>query len=176
MPRRPRAVGRAIAARGLRLVYGGAAVGLMGALADAALAAGGEVVGVIPRALVEREIAHAGLTELREVASMHERKATMADLSDGFLALPGGAGTLEEIFEVWTWAQLGHHRKPVGLLNVDGYFDLLAAFIEHQERELFIRPEHRDMLIVESDPARVLDRFASYRAPVVEKWIRTAER
>jgi uncharacterized protein (TIGR00730 family) len=171
-----REVGRAIAARGLRLVYGGASVGLMGALADAALQAGGEVVGVMPRALVEREIAHARLTELHEVASMHERKALMADLSDGFLALPGGAGTLEELFEVWTWAQLGHHKKPVGFLNVDGYYDLLAAFIEHQERELFIRPEHRDMLIVESAPARVLERFASYTPPAVEKWINRAER
>jgi hypothetical protein len=171
-----RAVGRAIAERGLRLVYGGASVGLMGALADAALQTGGEVVGVMPRALIEREIAHAGLTELHEVASMHERKALMADLSDGFLALPGGAGTLEEIFEVWTWAQLGHHKKPVGFLNVEGYYDLLAAFIEHQENELFIRPEHRYMLIVESEAARVLDRFASYVPPLVEKWIRRGER
>jgi hypothetical protein len=107
---------------------------------------------------------------------MHERKALMADLSDGFLALPGGAGTLEELFEVWTWAQLGHHKKPVGLLNVDGYYDLLVAFAEHQERESFIRPEHRNMLIVESDPERVLDRFASYVPPLVEKWIKRAER
>lgn len=170
-----REVGRAIATRGLRLVYGGASVGLMGALADSALAAGGEVVGVMPRALIEREIAHSGLAALHGVASMHERKALMADLSDAFLALPGGAGTLEELFEVWTWGQLGHHRKPVGLLNVDGYFDLLVAFIAHQERERFIRPEHRDMLIVEGDPARVLDRFASYVPPVVEKWLETGE-
>ena len=125
MRRRPRATGRAIARRGLKLVYGGAAVGLMGALADAALAAGGEVVGVIPGALVEREIAHAGLTELHPVKSMHERKSLMADLSDGFIALPGGAGTLEELFEIWTWAQLGHHRKPVGIVNVEGFFDAL---------------------------------------------------
>ena len=147
-----REVGRAIAERGLRLVYGGASVGLMGALADAALGAGGEVIGVMPRALIEREIEHKGLTELHEVASMHERKALMADLSDAFLALPGGAGTLEEVFEVWTWAQLGHHRKPVGLLNAGGYFDLLIAFLDHQRREKFVRPEHRDMLIVESRP------------------------
>jgi hypothetical protein len=171
-----REAGRTIAARGLRLVYGGASVGLMGALADSALAAGGEVVGVMPRALIEREIAHSGLTELHDVASMHERKALMADLSDGFLALPGGAGTLEELFEVWTWAQLGHHKKPVGLLNVDGYYDLLVAFAEHQERESFIRPEHRNMLIVESEAARVLERFASYVPPLVEKWIKRAER
>jgi hypothetical protein len=171
-----REAGRAIAARGLRLVYGGASVGLMGALADSALAAGGEVVGVMPRALIEREIAHARLTELHEVASMHARKALMADLSDGFLALPGGAGTLEELFEVWTWGQLGHHRKPVGLLNVGGYFDLLVAFVAHQERESFIRPEHRNMLIVESEPTRALDRFESYAPPVVEKWIKRGER
>ena len=157
-------------------IYGGAAVGLMGALADAALAAGGKVVGVIPKALVEREIAHAGLTELHAVKSMHERKAMMADRSDAFLALPGGAGTLEEMFEAWTWAQLGHHQKPVGLLNVAGFFDGLVAFLDHQCRERFIRAEHRDMLIVESDPDRLLDRFESYRPPVVEKWIRAAER
>jgi uncharacterized protein (TIGR00730 family) len=169
-------VGRAIAARGLSLVYGGAAVGLMGTLADAALAAGGKVIGVIPKALVEREIAHAGLTELHAVKSMHERKAMMADRSDAFLALPGGAGTLEEVFEAWTWAQLGHHQKPVGLLNVDGFFDDLIAFLDHQCRERFIRQEHRDMLIVESDPNRLLDRFAQYQPPVVEKWIRAAER
>jgi uncharacterized protein (TIGR00730 family) len=169
-------VGRVIAARGLALIYGGAAVGLMGTLADSALAAGGKVVGVIPKALVEREIAHAGLTELREVTSMHERKAIMADSSDAFLALPGGAGTLEEVFEAWTWAQLGHHQKPVGLLNVAGFFDGLVAFLDHQCRERFIRQEHRDMLIVESDANRLLDRFESYRPPVVEKWIRAAER
>jgi uncharacterized protein (TIGR00730 family) len=171
-----RSVGRAIARRGLTLVYGGAAVGLMGALADAALQAGGAVIGVIPQALVKREIAHPGLTELHEVASMHARKAMMADLADGFLMLPGGAGTLEEFFETWTWGQLGHHKKPVGLLNVDGYFDLLLAFLDQQQRELFMRPEHRDMLIAESDPARLLDRFESYEAPVVEKWIRAGER
>lgn len=169
-------VGRAIAARGLSLVFGGAAVGLMGTLADAALATGGKVIGVIPKALVEREIAHAGLSELHEVKSMHERKAMMADRSDAFLALPGGAGTLEEVFEAWTWAQLGHHQKPVGLLNVDGFFDDLIAFLDHQCRERFIREEHRDMLIVESDPNRLLDRFAEYQPPVVEKWIRAAER
>lgn len=170
------ATGRALAARGLTLVYGGAAVGLMGALSDAALDAGGKVIGVMPRALIEREIAHAHLTELREVASMHERKAMMADLSDAFLMLPGGAGTLEEFFEIWTWAQLGHHKKPVGFLNAGGYFDRLIAFLDHVRDERFIRPEHRDMLIVEADPARALDRFESYSAPVVEKWIRGGER
>jgi uncharacterized protein (TIGR00730 family) len=170
------ALGRAIAGRRMRLVYGGAKVGLMGTVADAALAAGGAVVGVIPEALVAREIAHDGLTETHAVKSMHERKALMADLSDGFIALPGGAGTLEETFEIWTWAQLGHHRKPVGLLNVDGFYDALIAFIDHQAAELFMRREHRDMLLVETDAERLLDRCASYKAPVVEKWIRRGER
>lgn len=170
-----REVGRALARRGLSLVYGGAAIGLMGALADAALDAGGTVIGVMPRALIEREIVHKGLSELHEVRSMHERKAMMADRSDAFLALPGGAGMLEETFEAWTWAQLGHHSKPVGLLNVDGFFDALLAFLDHQCRERFIRREHRDMLLVESDPGRLLERFAGYRPPVVEKWIRAGE-
>ena len=168
--------GRIIAGRGLTLVYGGSKGGLMGVLADAALAAGGKVIGVIPGALVEREIAHTGLTDLKPVASMHERKALMADLSDGFIALPGGAGTLEELFEVWTWAQLGHHRKPVGIVNAGGFFDALAAFLDHAERERFMRREHRDMLLVDDDPARLVDRFAAYEPPIVEKWIRREER
>jgi uncharacterized protein (TIGR00730 family) len=171
-----REAGTVIAARGLTLVYGGAAVGLMGALADAALSAGGKVVGVMPRALVAREIAHQHLSDLHEVGSMHERKARMADLSDAFLALPGGAGTLEELFEVWTWGQLGHHAKPVGVLNVAGYFDGLLAFLNHVTNERFMRREHRDMLIAETDPGVILDRFADYEAPVVEKWIRAGER
>jgi uncharacterized protein (TIGR00730 family) len=171
-----REAGTVIAARGLTLVYGGAAVGLMGALADAALSAGGKVVGVMPRALVAREIAHQHLSDLHEVGSMHERKARMADLSDAFLALPGGAGTLEELFEVWTWGQLGHHAKPVGVLNVAGYFDGLLAFLNHVTNERFMRREHRDMLIAETDPGAILDRFADYEAPVVEKWIRAGER
>ncbi len=170
------ATARAIAGRGLRLVYGGSKVGLMGVLADAALAAGGEVVGIIPGALAAREIAHAGLTELHTVKSMHERKALMADLSDVFVALPGGAGTLEETFEIWTWGQLGHHRKPVGLLNVEGFFDPLLAFLDHQASEGFMRQEHRSMLIVADAPATLLDRFEAYEAPVVEKWIRRGER
>ncbi len=171
-----RNVGQTIAEQGLRLIYGGAMVGLMGEVADAALAAGGEVIGVIPVALVEREIAHGGLTETHHVKSMHERKAMMADLSDAFLALPGGVGTLEELFEIWTWGQLGHHRKPVGILNVEGYFDPLLAFVDRQYSEGFMRHEHRDMLVVESDPARVLKRFSNYLAPAVAKWIRTGER
>lgn len=170
------ALGTTIARRGLRLVYGGAKVGLMGVVADAALAAGGKVTGVMPTALVQREVAHAGLTELREVGSMHERKKLMADLSDGFVALPGGAGTLEELFEIWTWAQLGHHRKPVGVLNVAGFFDGLLRFLDHQAEERFMRAEHRGMLLAGTDPAELLDRFATYQAPAVDKWIRRDER
>jgi uncharacterized protein (TIGR00730 family) len=169
-------LGRLIAARGLRLVYGGARVGLMGALADAALAAGAHVTGIMPIALVEKEIAHAGLTELRTVGSMHERKAMMADRSDAFLGLPGGAGTLEEVFEVWTWGQLGHHRKPVGLLNVAGFYDKLGAFLDHQMSERFVREEHRQMLAIESDPETLLDGFDSYEPPQVAKWIDRTER
>ncbi|MGQ7793792.1 LOG family protein [Faunimonas sp. B44] len=171
-----RAMGGRIAARGVRLVYGGAKAGLMGVVADAALEGGGEVVGIIPRALVEREIAHPGLTDLRIVESMHERKALMADLSDGFVALPGGAGTMEELFEVWTWGQLGYHRKPVGLLNAAGYFDRLLAFFDHQMAERFMRPAHRDMIVADSDPDRLLDRFDAYVAPTVTKWIGRDER
>lgn len=168
-------MGRAIAARGLRLVYGGAKVGLMGVLADSALAAGGAVLGVIPQALVAKEMAHPGLTRLDVVATMHERKARMAELSDGFVALPGGAGTLEEICEVWTWAQLGIHHKPVGFLNVAGYYDRLAAFLDHAVAEAFIKPALRDMLVFETGEERLLDRFGSYVAPSQPKWIRRPE-
>lgn len=171
-----KAMGAAIANRGMKLVYGGAHVGLMGAAADAALAAGGEVVGVIPTALVDLEVAHNGLSELHEVGSMHERKALMADLSDGFIALPGGAGTLEEVFEVWTWGQLGYHRKPVGFLNIAGYFDHLTAFLDHQCEERFMRQEHRRMLIFRTDPRELLDDFERYQPPQVEKWIADDER
>lgn len=171
-----RAMGTLLAERGIGLVYGGGRVGLMGTVADAAMAAGGEVIGVIPEGLMAREVGHAGLTELRVVRTMHERKALMADLSDGFVALPGGAGTLEEAFEIWTWAQLGHHRKPVGILNIDGFYDALVTFIDHQAAERFMRQEHRDMLMVEMQSERLLDRFESYTAPLVEKWIRRGER
>jgi uncharacterized protein (TIGR00730 family) len=143
--------------RGVRLVYGGASVGLMGALADEALAAGGEVIGVIPRALVEREIAHRGLTELRVVATMHERKATMAELADAFVALPGGLGTLEELFEVWTWGMLGLHAKPYGVLDTGGYYGPLVRFLDHARDEEFIRPAQRAMLSVRATPADLLD-------------------
>ncbi|SFQ19411.1 hypothetical protein SAMN05421810_105123 [Amycolatopsis arida] len=153
------ALGGLLAKRGIGLVYGGASVGTMSVVADAALAAGGEVYGVIPRQLVEWEVAHHGLTELRVVADMHERKATMAALSDAFLALPGGAGTLEELFEVWTWATLGLHRKPIGLVDVDGYYRGLVAFVDHMVTEGFLRPENRDLIAVDPDPAVLLDKF-----------------
>lgn len=169
------AFGTMIARRGLRLVYGGADVGLMGVVADAALAAGGEAIGVIPQALVEKEIAHSGLTRLEVVASMHERKARMAELSDAFVALPGGPGTLEEIFEVWTWGQLGFHEKPVGFLNVGGYYGALAAFFDHAVGEAFLQAPHRNMLLVREDGAEMLDAMAAYAAPAVEKWVGRAE-
>ncbi|OJX64932.1 MAG: Rossman fold protein, TIGR00730 family [Micrococcales bacterium 73-13] len=165
------ALGAELAARGIGVVYGGASVGLMGAIADAALAGGGEVIGVIPRSLMDKEIGHPGLTELRVVGSMHERKALMAELSDGFVALPGGAGTLEEIFEVWTWAQLGHHRKPCALYDVEGYYRPLAAFLDHVVEERFLKPVHRGMLIVEHDLDGLLAAIGDYRAPLADKWI-----
>jgi uncharacterized protein (TIGR00730 family) len=170
-----RAAGEAVAKRRLTLVYGGGKVGLMGELAEGALAAGGEVVGVMPEALIAREIGHDRLTALHVVKSMHARKALMADLADGFIALPGGAGTMEEFFEAWTWGQLGHHDKPVGLVNVDGFFDALVAFVRRQTEEKFMRVEHRDMLLVDADAGRLLDRFEGYRPPTVEKWIRRSE-
>ncbi len=140
-------------------------------VADAALAAGGDVIGVIPEGLLAREVAHTALPDLRVVGSMHERKALMADLADAFLAIPGGAGTLEEFFEVWTWAQLGIHDKPCGLLNIDGYFDGLLTFLDHAVAEQFLRREHRAMVLVDDDPERLLDRFASYRSSTIPKWI-----
>jgi uncharacterized protein (TIGR00730 family) len=164
-------LGRALAERGIGIVYGGASVGLMGMLADAALAAGGEVIGVIPQALIEREIGHRGLTELRIVGSMHERKALMAELADGFVALPGGVGTLEELFEVWTWAQLGLHAKPCALLDTDGFYAPLIAFLDHQVKAGFVREAHRDMLLTAHSPEELLTAFAAYRAPRVGKWL-----
>ncbi|MBA5779078.1 TIGR00730 family Rossman fold protein [Stappia sp. F7233] len=170
-----RAMGRAIAEEGLRLVYGGAKVGLMGAVADAALAAGGEVIGVLPIALAEKELAHEGLAGLHIVGSMHERKAKMADLSDAFVALPGGTGTLEEIFEVWTWGQLGYHRKPCGFLNATGYYDQLLAFLASSVEEAFVKPDMHAMLLVEDDPKRMIDAFRAYEPPKTPKWIKRDE-
>ena len=168
-------LGRVLAARKIGLVYGGAHVGLMGAVADAILASGGHATGVIPESLVAKEVAHTGLTELRIVSSMHERKALMADLADAFVALPGGWGTWEEFFEVLTWAQLGLHRKPCGLLNVSGYFDPLLSFVDHSVREGFVRREYRAMICVETSAAALLERFAAYVAPAVPKWIEQEE-
>jgi len=157
-------LGTVLAKRRIGLVYGGASIGLMGAVADAARAAGGEVIGVIPRALVEFEVAHTGLADLRIVASMHERKALMAELSEGFVALPGGIGTLEELFEVWTWGQLGSHRKPCALLNVAGFYDRLLGFLDFVADEAFLRPVHREMLLVAETPDILLEKLQVYRA------------
>ena len=166
-----RELGSELARRGLGLVYGGATVGLMGAVADAALAAGGHVTGVIPTQLVEKELAHGGVQDLRVVATMHERKALMATLADAFIALPGGMGTLEEMFEIVTWMQLGLHTKPSGLMDVAGYYKPLLAFLDHAVDVRFIRREHRAMLMVGSTPGALLDAFASFVPPRVEKWI-----
>jgi uncharacterized protein (TIGR00730 family) len=168
-------LGKALAQKGIWLVYGGASVGLMGAVADAVLANGGEVIGVIPEALQEKEIAHNGLSELHVVGTMHERKALMAELSDGFIAMPGGIGTLEELFEVWTWAQLGYHTKPCALFNVDGFYNSLATFLDNVVEEAFVRSKHREMLIVEHDVESLLTAIDRYEAPVVTKWISTSE-
>ncbi len=169
------ALGALLASRGIGLVYGGGNVGLMGVIADAALAAGGEVIGVIPRALADREVAHTGLADLRVVDSMHTRKAMMAELSDAFIAMPGGVGTFEELFEAVTWTQLGLHRKACGLLNVEGFYSPLVAFIDQAVTEGFIRPVHRTAIVVDDDPARLLDTLATIDLPDVPKWIKPDE-
>ena len=166
-----RKLAQSIAARRLRLVYGGGSIGLMGVLGEAALAAGTHVTGVTPRRLLEKEVVHRGLSELRVVETMLERKALMAELSDGFIALPGGLGTLDELFEMLTWTQLGLQRKPCALLDVDGYYGGLAAFLDHAVAQRFITPQHRAMLIVERDAEAVLDRLASAPLPDVSKWM-----
>jgi uncharacterized protein (TIGR00730 family) len=166
-----RALARLLADRRIGLVYGGGKVGLMGVLADTALAAGGEVIGVMPQALVDREIGHPALTELHVVGSMHERKALMAELSDAFVAVPGGIGTLEELIEVYTWSQLGIHSKACGVLNVRGYYDALAAFLDHAVDEGFLRPQHRAVLSVAAEPGELLDRLAAFEPPTVQKWL-----
>ena len=164
-------LGNAIAVRGWNLVYGGGNVGLMRVVADAALAAGGQVIGVIPQALMVKELAHGSLSELHVVASMHERKALMAERADGMIALPGGFGTLEEWFEVLTWSQLGFHAKPCGLLNVAGYYDPLLAFLDHTVDERFVQRAHRDMIIASTSSVDLLRMMAEFHAPVFEKWI-----
>uniref|UniRef100_A0A7V4G9R3 Cytokinin riboside 5'-monophosphate phosphoribohydrolase n=1 Tax=Desulfobacca acetoxidans TaxID=60893 RepID=A0A7V4G9R3_9BACT len=166
-----RELGAALARRGVGLVYGGGNLGLMGLLADAALAGGGQVIGVIPQALVDKELAHRGVSELRVVQSMHERKATMAELSDAFIALPGGLGTLEEFCEMLTWAQLGLHRKPCGLLNIAGFFNSFLSQIDHAVQTRFIRPEHQSFLLVEQTPDALLQRLSEAHPPATPKWI-----
>jgi uncharacterized protein (TIGR00730 family) len=166
-----RTLGEALARQGTELVFGGGRVGLMGVLANAVLAAGGRAIGVIPEALVAKELAHQGLSELRVVGSMHQRKALMAELSDAFLALPGGFGTLEEYCEVLTWAQLGLHAKPCGLLNVAGFYDALLDLFDHAVSEQFVPGPHRRLVLVEEDPQRLLDLLGGYRPPQVKKWI-----
>ena len=165
-----RALATTLADRGIGLVYGGGRVGLMGVLADTILEAGGEAIGVMPQSLIDREIGHRGLTELKVVDSMHERKAQMARLSDAFVAVPGGIGTLEELIEVYTWSQLGIHDKACGVLNVRGYYDHLAAFLDHAVTQGFLRPQHRAVLSVAGEPAELLDRLAAYEPPSVGKW------
>jgi uncharacterized protein (TIGR00730 family) len=166
-----RELARACAERGLGLVYGGGKVGLMGVLADAALAQGSEVIGVIPRALFDQEVAHTGVSKLEVVGSMHERKARMAELADAFLALPGGLGTLEELFEVWTWTQLGFHAKPCGLLDVAGYYAPLVSFLGSSVAEGFLLPEHRAALLVGTDAGALLDGLAAWRPLPLTKWL-----
>jgi uncharacterized protein (TIGR00730 family) len=170
-----RVLGGTLVRRGLGLVFGGGSVGLMGVLATAMLQAGGEVIGVIPRALMAKEIAHAGVTDIRVVASMHERKALMAELGDAFLALPGGYGTLEEFCEVLTWAQLGLHRKPCGLLNVNGYYNLLSAQLDHFVTEGFLSPLNRSLVLEDHDPERLLDLLAGFRSPIAQQWMDPSE-
>jgi len=164
-------LGREMAARGIELIYGGASIGVMGAIADSVIQHGGRAIGIIPHSLATREVAHSGLDELIVVNSMHERKAKMAERADGFIALPGGWGTIEEIFEMLTWAQLGFHDKPCGLLNVAGYYDHLSRFVEHTIDQLFVREAYRPMMMIEADVTTLLDRFLHYRAPQVKKWI-----
>jgi uncharacterized protein (TIGR00730 family) len=169
--RAARQLGAALASRGIGLVYGGGSIGLMGAVADAALEAGAPVVGVIPRALARREIAHHGLTRLEVVPSMHARKARMARLSDAFVAMPGGIGTLEELFEVLTWGYLGIHAKPTGLLDVGGYWKPLVRLLDHAVEEGFLRPEHRRLVVIDRSPDRLLARLLAHRVPAATRWI-----
>ena len=165
------ALGKLLAEEDIGLVYGGGNIGLMGVTADAMLAHGGEVIGVITEQLAGHGLGHAKLTELRIVPTMHERKAVMAELSDGFIALPGGIGTLEELFEAWTWSQLGVHAKPVACLNAGGFYDKLSQFLDHVVDEQFMKPVHRNVLIVESDPRALLAKLRDTPVPYVPKWL-----
>ncbi len=166
-----RVLAKELITRNIGLVYGGASVGIMGEIANTVLDGGGEVIGVIPQKLVDKEVSHNGLTELKVVNSMHERKAIMAEISDGFIALPGGLGTIEEIFEVLTWSQLGFHKKPCALLNIKQYYNSLSLFLDHAVEEQFIKSIHREMLLVEDDPCKLLDAMETYNPPSVDKWI-----
>jgi uncharacterized protein (TIGR00730 family) len=166
-----RGLGQLFVREGIGLVYGGASVGLMGAISDAVIDAGGEAIGVIPRDLVEKELASTRLRDLRVTSSMHERKAMMAELSDGFIALPGGIGTFEEMFEIWTWAQLGYHAKPIGMLNVAGFYDGLAAFLDRVVDEGFLKAKQRGMMLCESEPEKLLRAMSEYVPPIADKWI-----
>ncbi len=165
-----RQLAQAMVNRNIDLVYGGASVGIMGEIANAVLEEGGDVIGIIPKGLFKKEVAHTGITELREVGSMHERKSLMADLSDGFIALPGGLGTIEEIFEIITWSQLGMHRKPCGLLNVSHYYDKLIDFLDHAVSEQFIKAAYRSSILVDEDPNALLGKFEVYKSPETVKW------
>jgi uncharacterized protein (TIGR00730 family) len=165
-----KAFGRALVAADLGLVYGGGKVGLMGVIADTVMAEGGRAIGVIPELLVNKEVGHEGLSELHVVPDMHQRKKMMADLSDAFVALPGGAGTLEELFEVYTWAQLGYHHKPIGVLNIDGFYDPLIALLKHTVSEGFMRQTYFDLLQIDNDPAALIGKIARYHAPAQDKW------
>ena len=170
-----RALGRLLVQRGCGLVFGGGSVGLMGVVSDAVLEAGGEVIGVIPRSLATKELLHTGVPDMRVVDSMHDRNALMAELSDAFIALPGGFGTFEELFEVITWAQLGIHSKSVGLLNVGGFFDPLVRLIDHAIQEQFIKPQHRGLIVVEERPDVLLEQLERHRPPEVRKWMSPEE-
>jgi uncharacterized protein (TIGR00730 family) len=170
-----RGLARLLVDSDIRIVYGGASLGLMGVLADTAMEAGGEVIGIMPQALFDREIGHRGVSDLRVVASMHERKALMAELADAFIALPGGIGTLEELIEVYTWSQLGIHRKPLGVLNVNGYYDKLAGFLDDAVHQRFLPAQHRDVLIFEPDPETLLARMAGAETPTASKWLTEAD-
>jgi len=164
-----RQIGTLLAEKGIGLVYGGASIGVMGEVADAALKVGGEVIGIIPKVLAKKEIAHPNLSDLKVVESMHARKALMAEVSDGFIALPGGLGTFEELFEILTWAQLGLHAKPCGLLNVAHYYDKLVEFLKHAVGEQFIKKKHHALLLIDKDPTLLLAKFESFQAPKLEK-------
>lgn len=170
-----RTLGTVLAERGLTVVYGGGRTGLMGALADAAMAAGGEVIGVMPHGLVEREVSHQGITSLQIVDSMHERKAMIAEMADAFITMPGGIGTLEEFFETWTWAQLGVHRKPVGLLDAEGFWDPLMVLLDQLEHEGFLRGTPREWLVRDTDPAALLAALETFEPPQVRRWLRLSD-